>query len=173
MSFIVFMMLGPSVGYACKCIEKPSVEKELKSSRAVFSGKVIEIKEGKQAGIVVEKVLFEVDQTWKGSVNSQVNLATEHNSCSFQFREGENYIVYAKPSPKFKDESLLTTGVCDRTALVGQANEDLSILGTGTAPAKAVNLEDEINNSGLSLYIWIPVLGVVAGFGYWTWKRKV
>lgn len=173
LSFIV-LMAAPNVSYACKCVEKPSVEHALKSSSAVFSGKVIEIREEKRNEGVVEKVLFEVNQTGKGPDESQIILESLQSSCSFTFRKGMEYIVYAKPHPSLKDKTVLTTAVCDRTALLENAEEDLKLLDDGSQPNKKVNREDEMDSPGLARFMWIPGAGIAAAAGlvYWIWRRK-
>ncbi|CEG28817.1 hypothetical protein [Bacillus sp. B-jedd] len=173
LSFIV-LMAAPNVSYACKCIDKPPVEQELKTSSAVFSGKVIEIREEKRNEGVVEKVLFEVNQTWKGPAESQIILESIQSSCSFTFRKGMEYIVYAVPNSETNDKTALTTGVCDRTALLENAEEDLKLLGDSRQPTKEVNREDEMDSPGLARLLWIPGAGIagIAGLGYWIWRRK-
>ena len=45
--FISIILLGsfPSITSACSCAELPSVEEEFERSQAVFSGKVVDVRE--------------------------------------------------------------------------------------------------------------------------------
>ncbi|WP_158587546.1 hypothetical protein [Neobacillus notoginsengisoli] len=166
-------MAAPSVSYACKCDRQLTVAENLEKSSTVFAGKVIEIKEKKQAGVVVEMALFEVERIWKGPTDSQIILESIQSSCSFDFRKGEDYIVYAKPNAELKNEAALTTGVCDRTAALEKADEDLELLGKGSTPEKIVDLSGELNGPGLIMkFVWIPIVGVAAAFGYWIWRPR-
>jgi len=167
-------MAAPNISYACKCLDKPSVEQELKTSSAIFSGKVIEIKEEKRNDTIVEKVLIEVNQTWKGPAESQIILESLQSSCSFTFRKGKEYIVYATLNSEMNDKTALTTEVCDRTVLLENAEEDLKLLGGGRKPTKNVNRVDEMDSPGLAWSLWIPGSAIAAatGLGYWIWRRK-
>ncbi|WP_409271714.1 hypothetical protein V1499_19190 [Neobacillus sp. SCS-31] len=171
----VFMItIGSSVSYACKCAELTPVGKEFEKSAAVFTGKVIGIKEEKDIGkdARTEKVLFEVSATWKGLTESQVILEYYQDSCSIDFRKGQEYLVYARENPDFKNKSVLTTGVCDRTVEVEKAGEDLTFLGQGTSPVNQVDLQKEMEWSVPvhTLMMWLPVMGVAGIVGWFIWK---
>ncbi|WP_059173977.1 hypothetical protein [Bacillus sp. FJAT-27445] len=178
--FVVFAVcLGiitavPLVGHACKCDDLPSVEQELAESKAVFTGKVIEIKEEKKfsSGSTIEKVLFEVQETWKGPSDSHVILESSQTSCSIIFKKGEEYLVYAKQNPDFKNKTVYTSQLCDRTVEAAKAGEDFRVLGKGEPPVKAVNLEKGMEWSifVLPLLIWTPVIGVAGLIGFFIWK---
>ena len=45
--FIIILFIGsfPSITSACSCAELPSVEEEFERSQAVFSGKVVDVRE--------------------------------------------------------------------------------------------------------------------------------
>lgn len=116
--------------YACSCAQPASVQSELKNKAAIFSGNVIEMKET-NAG---KTFLIEVDQIWKGPSQSQIMIksAADSAGCGMEFIEGKNYLVYA-----YGEENDLETGLCERTALLSDATQDLNILGTGKEPKKA------------------------------------
>jgi hypothetical protein len=156
------LTVKPSVSYACKCIEQKSVEEELESSDTVFKGKIIEMKQDRHS----RKILFEVNNIWKGLSTSQVELIDEPSSCSIEFNEGQEYLVYAK---KYEAD-VLTTNICDRTVELTKANNDLLLLGEGGTPTEIVNLESEskyFNVIWWGPFIVVPVLIVV-----FIWKRK-
>ena len=80
------------------------------------------------------KVGFEVSAVWKGIVHEDMYITTPPTggSCGFTFVEGKEYIVYAHDSA-YGDDSY-TVGICSRTALLGQAQDDIDALGEGQAP---------------------------------------
>jgi hypothetical protein len=160
--FIFALTVKPSVSYACKCVEPNSVEEELKLSDTVFKGKIIEIKKDKHS----RRILFEVTNIWKGLSTSQIVLIDEISSCSINFNDGQEYLVYAN---NYGDD-VLTTNICDRTIELKSADNDLLLLGEGEAPTEIVNLESEskyFNVIWWGPFIVIPVLLVV-----FIWKRK-
>ena len=124
---------------ACTCslpLPKDSLKKQVKKalteSRAVFAGKVLEINESPQAYSVV--VRLKVEQSWKGLFLEEINIVTGRGGgdCGYRFEVGESYIVYAYgPS-----ESILATDICQRTAKLTEAREDLKVLGKGKVALK-------------------------------------
>ncbi|WP_156324626.1 hypothetical protein [Bacillus sp. FJAT-27245] len=133
------LLAGPSVSFACDCARVLSVEEELENSDAVFTGKVLKTWEGAST----QKVLFEVDQIWKGASGSQVEMSFPqfNTSCAIHFYKSEKYLMYAKERKIHNGSPFLTAGMCGRTALVANAAEDLKVLGNGEPPKKEVNLE--------------------------------
>ncbi|GHH98816.1 hypothetical protein [Neobacillus kokaensis] len=156
------LTVKPSVSYACKCVETKSVEKELELSDAVFNGKIIEMKQDKYS----RKILFEVTSIWKGLSTSQIVLIDEPSSCSMDFNEGQEYLVYAKNN----GNDVLTSNICDRTIELISADKDLLLLGEGRAPTEIVNLENELKQ--FNLIFWIPFLGIAVLIIVFIWKRK-
>jgi hypothetical protein len=142
----------PSVSYACKCAGPPSIEKELERSNAVFSGKVIDIDNNRNN----QKILFEVEEAWKGVSKTQIILTDEQSSCSLNFSEGKSYLVYA-----YDFQGDLTTNICDRTKELSSAKDDLEYLGEGTSPTEEVNLNHPF---GIPAYIWLSlaILSIVS-----------
>ncbi len=165
MLFLAFMfsctiLIGsfPSITSACSCAQPPSVEDELERSKAVFSGKVINIREKRSLnGYTSKSVLFEVNNTWKGVKQSQIIITTGQGGgdCGFDFIEDEEYLVYAYESTMYGEETLITI-ICDRTTELGSAQEDLEILGEGQPPIEKIDLTDK--HEGNHLYIWGTVI---------------
>ena len=167
----------PSNAYACSCVEPKSVQDELSRSEAVFSGRVIEVKEERTNRYLSNAVLFEISEIWKGGSESQIIIRTGSGGgdCGIQFKEGEDYLVYAKSSSMYGDREELVTIICDRTSVLAQAEEDLTILGEGKAPTNQVDLTRELNR--ISSDIWMTVLGIglliiVVAFLVWRRVRK-
>ncbi|MGV2940533.1 LPXTG cell wall anchor domain-containing protein [Mesobacillus sp. LC4] len=177
---LAFMVLSlfligsfPAVSNACSCAELPTVAEELERSDAVFSGKVIEIKEEKVKGYMTKKVLFQVTNTWKGMDESQAIITTGlgGGDCGFRFIEGQEYLVYAKESDMYGAKSL-TTIMCDRTDTLRVLQDDLELLGAGKVPTEKAELSRSNQNS-TPFYLGIAgALAVVALTAFFFMKRK-
>ncbi|MFE8700017.1 hypothetical protein ACFYKX_05190 [Cytobacillus sp. FJAT-54145] len=172
---LIFLTIAPSTGYACSCAGPSSVIEELEHSKAVFTGIVLDIRERKSfEGYVTKKVLFDVSLSWKGVSESQIIIVTGQGGgdCGFEFRIGEEYLVYANKSPLYGENEALSTGICDRTTEISVAAEDILILGKGETPNKVVDLTNKMQNSWL-YSLWITACILVAGLIiYLIWKRK-
>ena len=176
---IAFVFLGlfligsfPAVTSACSCAEPPTAAEEMERSDAIFSGKVLEIKEKKVNGYMTKSVLFEVTNTWKGVDESQVIITTGlgGGDCGFRFIEGQEYLVYAKESDMYGAKTLTTT-MCDRTNRLSALQDDLEVLGAGETPIKTADLSS--NQNSTPLYPWIAgALAVVALAVFLLMKRK-
>ena len=93
--FISILLLSsfPSITSACSCAELPSVEEEFERSQAVFSGKVVDVREKRSIkGYQTKSVLFEVTNTWKGVKQSQIIVTTGQGGgdCGFNFKKDKN-----------------------------------------------------------------------------------
>ena len=174
MTILVFIFSGifiissfPSITSACSCAELPSVEEEFERSKAVFSGKVIDIKDKRSLkGYRSKSVLFEVTNTWKGVEQSQIIITTGQGGgdCGYNFIKGEEYLVYAGESIMYGTNSLVST-MCDRTDVLSSSQEDLEVLGEGKPPIEEVNLSSKHNRN--QIYIWATVavaIGIVVFF---------
>lgn len=167
MAFFILMLMViilsgsfPSVTSACSCAELPTAAEELERSKAVFSGKVLDIKEKRSAqGYITKSVRFEVTKTYKGVEQSQIIITTGQGGgdCGFNFTEGQEYLVYANDSDMYGAKALVT-GICDRTNYLTALKDDLPILGAGKPPVEKVELSSEQN--GYQIYLWSA--GVIA-----------
>jgi hypothetical protein len=182
MNLLAFICIGifiigsfPSIASACSCAELPSVEEQLERSKAVFSGKVIDIEDSRGLnGSTTKSVLFEVTNTWKGVEQSQIIITTgqDDGDCGYNFKKGEEYLVYANESTMYGKNSLVTT-ICDRTRMLSSSEGDLEILGEGQPPIEEVDLSD--NNSRNHLYIWATAaaaLGIIGFFIILNRRKK-
>ncbi|MFZ3591136.1 hypothetical protein ACOI1C_18275 [Bacillus sp. DJP31] len=170
---VIGTSISPSTAYACSCIEPGAVEVELERSDAVFTGKAIEIKEQKQlGGGTINKILFELIATWKGESKSQIVITTGqgHGDCGYDFRQGEEYLVYAHRSSMYGyNNTGLTTIVCDRTNELSEAEDDLVELGEGKAPTEEGNLVNKFY--GTRTLLWMIAI-VVIGFVSFLVRRR-
>lgn len=121
---------------ACSCVppKSPSIERE--RAAAVFSGRVVAIKENKALSNSYGKVeaVFEVDRAWKGVDRRTISVFTHSNSaaCGYGFTVGVEYLVYASGG-----EGPLRTSLCSRTNRLDKARADLDELGPGEDVSKA------------------------------------
>ena len=172
--FISILLLGsfPTITSACSCAELPSVEEEFERSQAVFSGKVIDVKEKRSIkGYQTKSVLFEVTNTWKGVKQSQILITTGQGGgdCGFDFKKGQEYLVYANESTMYGAKSLAST-ICDRTNELSVLQEDLTILGEGQQPIEDVDLTDK--HEGNQFYMWGAVIIAISIVFIFIFKRR-
>ena len=133
---IVLVMLACVDAFACTCSLpdsglslKRQVSMALNESRAVFSGKVLEVREDAQTFSLV--VRLRVERFWKGSPKGEVRVFTWRGGgdCGYRFEVGESYLVYAHGA----GDGSLSTNICQRTARLSEASKDLRALGRGRA----------------------------------------
>lgn len=164
---ILLISSFPSITSACSCAELPSVEEEFERSQAVFSGRVVDVREKRSLqGYMTKSVLFEVTNTWKGVKQSQMIITTGQGGgdCGFDFKEGQDYLVYSNESTMYGAKSLVSI-ICDRTNKMSSLQEDLKILGEGQPPIEEVDLTGK--HKGNQLFIWVAValiIGVILIF---------
>ena len=132
---VALILLASVDGFACTCAVpepglplKRQVRMALNESRAVFSGKVLEVKEDPETLSVV--VRLRVERFWKGSPPGEVHVVTGRGGgdCGYHFEVGESYLVYAHKT----GEGGLGTNICQRTARLSDASKDLQALGRGS-----------------------------------------
>lgn len=71
-----------------------------------------------------------VSASWKPApVDSVVHIATSWDSCAFQFKVGEDYLIYAAVDRQL---AMPTTSMCTRTQPASGASADLQALGKPT-----------------------------------------
>lgn len=167
LAFIFMIGSFPSIASACSCANLPSVEEEFERSKAVFSGKVVDIKEKLSLkGYTTKSILFEVTNTWKGVEQSQIIITTGQGGgdCGYNFIKGEEYLVYANETIMYGAKSLVST-ICNRTGVLSSSQEDLEILGEGQPSIEEVNLSGKHHRN--QKYIWAIVavaIGMVVFF---------
>lgn len=128
---VLWFLANMEQGFACSCAPPDSPSEELARSAAVFSGKVIDIREYNDPNSTTisstdpTTVKFEVETVWKGPAYETMHFTTARSgaSCGFTFVEGEDYIVYSHGGS--------TVSLCSRTALLKSAQADLGELGEG------------------------------------------
>lgn len=124
------LMMLPTTSHACSCAVSLSVESELPSQTAVFSGKAVEVAEPKRgmnsSSADLIPVTFEVDQTWKGEIRKEqiIRTARSGESCGFEFVENQEYLVYASG-----ETNNLEVNLCGRTQVLLTSGKDIAALG--------------------------------------------
>ncbi|MBS4200567.1 hypothetical protein KHA93_13090 [Bacillus sp. FJAT-49732] len=169
----LFFAVSPTKGFACSCIPLGTVQDGVDGSSAVFSGKVVEIVDPNQnnkvqSSVDLVEVKFEVDQSWKGSKQSELIVYTERDSasCGFNFSLNEKYLVYAN-----EVDGKLRVNLCSRTAELAAATEDVNKLGTGDKPVKDSSKhtkeekKSESPENDSQLYIIFTALGIGLAVG--------
>lgn len=123
----------------CTCIspKRPACEMWWQTS-AVFVGRAVRIRTVSEEtidGVQVSKIVtFRVAERFQGASGErelEVRTGSGGGDCGFDFRQNENYLVYAARSPL---TGSLETGICTRTARIEEAATDLAFLrGLGEA----------------------------------------
>lgn len=125
--FLIALTGGVSTSYACSCAPPQAPAVELKSSAAVFSGRVIAVnRRPSPEGLPEVEVVVAVNKVWKGFEQGEMTVITNANSaaCGFGFDRGGSYLIYANRD----DKGRLVTGLCTRTARLSSAAADIKEL---------------------------------------------
>lgn len=178
--FVVFLTTSfffqATPAHACSC-STPSPQEAIQQSAAIFSGKVIQIKEAsdwrewvsfsKQPVRGGFEVVLDVQSTWKGMDQTQVLIFTEgwDLGCGFPFEVGKEYLVYAS----YWERDVLETHICSRTAELIHASDDLQILGPGKLPDQSVEI---VWTQKLVSYSAISFLALAGIISIWLACRK-
>ena len=125
--FVVFYRPLPAA--ACSCMVLPPADIALSEATAVFSGEVMTIEKGKGVdGESGKTVRFKVAEVWKGVDNADISVFTGNDSagCGIDFTIGKEYLVYAH-NWDMDGKSVLSTTLCDRTAELTNATDDITL----------------------------------------------
>ena len=89
----------------------------MNNQKLCFIGKVVDDRVKRSIkGYQSKSVLFDVTNTWKGVEQSQMIITTGQGGgdCGYDFKKGQEYLVYANESTMYGAKSLAST-ICDRT----------------------------------------------------------
>ncbi len=133
--------LGAAPAAACSCASHTFTE-AFDRAGLVFKGTAIDVAVGgspigwTSADPVM--VRFDVDEVWKGEVPAEVAIETVRTeaSCGFVFEEGRDYLVFVRGG---------RTGICERTASIHDAEDDLMALGSGMPPSTGFVVREEVS----------------------------
>jgi hypothetical protein len=159
--------LLPDCASACSCggmgSEQEQVRGALAGSGAVFAGKVESITKGEptpRSGMPTNAVSFRVSQVWKGPEREtlQVSTPSQGPSCKYPFKEGQDYLVYARGKR-------MNVNACGETKPLSEASVDLEVMDHGeTMGGSGAVLSDTSGG--------FPPLGVIGMVGErWRWCR--
>lgn len=146
---ILFLIQLPISAQACRC-QRPSpdlndaVSKQFTANGVIFLGDVLSIMQKTPSthhsnetdyisinSISSEKdiTVFNVRQLWKGdnSLSKSIILIDRRTDCTYRFKIGKSYLVYAYGPDK---EGYFSTSVCSLTTTADKANPQIKILNT-------------------------------------------
>jgi hypothetical protein len=138
------LMFLPAKTYACSCAYQPDPKKALEEAHVVFSGKVLDIKQGVYGWR--NAVRLHVEKGWKGVDQTEIIVLTNAGgspSCGFNFQVGKLYLVYAYLSNETGTEQFHTS-TCSRTVSLSSAQSDLEQLGQPYQPKNKINLTKDM-----------------------------
>lgn len=159
---------------ACSCIPPAPPQESLKQAVAVFTGKVVSIKNPQgifESSLDPIKVTFEIREIWKGVEGKTLSLTTAQSSasCGVSFEQGKDYIVYAHEGKEGLEASL-----CSRTTEIANASEDVEALGVGAQPTSttdnAANTNSNTNQFPAVGYIGVVGALLLLGLGIWKYR---
>ena len=159
--FILFLLqLGLfSSSLACDCQSPQNVDQMIENADIIFEGKVSFVNTNWMAG--GWKFSFEVNRTWKRTTTKHLIINTKwEKECGYIFEEGKTYLVYANKSFGLK------TAQCMGNKEIGDADEDLNMLGKGLAPV------NEAQGSGMALTLILLTLASMIILGFVVLRKK-
>jgi hypothetical protein len=156
----VLFLLPPRCAYACSC-GGASIQRQLSSSDAVFSGEVVEIEKRYQRYPPASRgyrdtVTLRVSEALKGPQRetSEVKTPSSGAACGYPFDEGQEYLVFAD-----EGKQGLQVHSCGGTQRLAEAQGYLEVLGAGKEPTGGGALP---NTSGVVSVPAIAGLGLAA-----------
>lgn len=124
----------PHAARACSCLLPPAPPVALERADAVFEARVENSAAdlSSRSGLGLVRFDLEVLRQWKGGLGPAAQLTSPASSaaCGRSLTVGKVYVIYASK----QDDGQLTDTICSRTRLASTADEDLAVLGPGTAP---------------------------------------
>ena len=127
LTLVLFLFASAKASLACSCAasaepERKQVQKAFSGSAAIFSGKVVEVKDAADGNKFIVRI--EVDRSWKGGPKGEVLITTAKDSamCGYAFTVGQKYLVYANGR---RDDLFVEN--CSRTAVL-KGNGDTKYL---------------------------------------------
>ena len=137
----------------------------LTSSRAVFSGEVIDIERNEATRFGGLEVTLRVLKVWKGDPHEEIKVHTAGSSaaCGYTFVKGETYLVYALRD----DADPMRVSLCSRTTPIDNAKDDLRFLGKplhepGSSRGKCAAAPPGTDGPGFELLFLILLGSVLA-----------
>ena len=121
--------------WSCSCEPPPPPVEALQQADVVFAGTVVskELRETEPQWFVYF-VSLEVSSSWKGLVKEEMVVTTNSDSlgsfCGYFFEEGQDYLIYGYEE---NEGDPIFTGLCTRTKLLEEAQDEIAVLNRATA----------------------------------------
>ena len=121
--------------WPCSCEPPPPPVEALEQADVVFVGTVTskELRETEPQWLVYF-VSLEVSSSWKGLVKEEMVVTTNSDSlgsfCGYFFEEGQDYLIYGYEE---NEGDPIFTGLCTRTKLLKDAQDEVAVLNRATA----------------------------------------
>lgn len=126
---IILFIAVINPGYACSCVGKNSIKKQIKNTDIIFTGELISVKNIETTDTLLNtkfyhfEYTFKVKSIYKGNLNGKeikVISGTGKGDCGFKFDFNKSYIIYAFIRNRLSnyDEKInpfLYTDSCSRT----------------------------------------------------------
>jgi hypothetical protein len=126
-----------------------SVDYELSRPGAVFSGEVVDVREGppiKMMGsrLPSSKVTLKVDEVWNGPRQETLEVSTPSDGvlCGYHFEEGQEYLVYAEGK-----EGPFKVDMCGGTKQLSKADAEVAFLEKRGEGEKPTDGGDALNDT--------------------------
>ncbi|MET0945161.1 MAG: hypothetical protein ABWY22_07120 [Flavobacterium sp.] len=127
---IVFFIFSTNFSFACSCIGKSKMKKEIENTNVVFTGKIVsrkvyeeknEYNENLNFAKVEYKVL--IIERLKGEIKTDtltIFTGLGNGDCGIKFQIGKSYIIYSNYEDEHfnngkKVQKYLSTNICTRT----------------------------------------------------------
>lgn len=116
---------------ACQCVPNGPVCEAAWEADLVFAGRVEAIElvqpKGTPRPFATRRVRFRISEPFMGASTSEIDVDTGAGGgdCGYRFREGREYLIYARRNPQ---TGRFTTSICSRTKPIASAAEDLAYL---------------------------------------------
>lgn len=124
----------------CNCSPLPSAPQAQERAGKVFRGTVV-LAETPDESFLPRRFGLVVSEVWKGDVLQLTTTLSANDQCSRRLEVGLEYLVYTE-----QDGSI---NRCDRTRLIGDADDDLEFLGKGEVPV-STSTEVAFRNAAVS-----------------------
>lgn len=103
LALLAVLAVSAPDSFACQCGSEKSLEQALAQSDVAFIGRlahsrVLGIGNGRSGSIALVH-RFDVEAGWRGVRGDSVQILDDGGSCSYPFRRGDDYLVFAKSTP--------------------------------------------------------------------------
>ncbi len=116
----VVLAVAAQQSLACRCLEPASTADAYGSATVVVRAKVLSV-EGVGDSPGGARAQLRVEEAWKSAVPGEVVVSTS-TTCAFDFRAGNEYLLYLYPGPAAGE---LSTRICVGNCLAADAKEAL------------------------------------------------